>query len=215
MRTEMIWVTLVLSQLAACSAMRYERVKLDSPTPAGLCQWDPNRKFFKIAKNQSCAVPIPADHTLTRTGIAVQTDEVYTFDPMPTQVWYDADRRLAALKGEEGSALMRMANYWKKRKKQPYFSLIAVVIGPDGAESPNWVSLGDTEAPKIGNTIVLKVSEPGELGLYPNDARGFYGNNKGLLWVRVTNCGPQCTAVLQTMGAAQTTGALGGTTGGN
>jgi hypothetical protein len=185
---------LVFTQLGACSSRHYERIKVDSPTPPGICRMGAGADFFILKENERCAVPVPAAYALTRTRIAVRAGESYRIEHLPGQIWYDAERRLIALEGERGSLLMRMANGLKKKEQQPYFALIAVVVAPDGTESTtNWISLGDRRDGDTSPKDVLKITEDGELGLYPNDARGFYSNNQGLLWVRVSRCTTTCT----------------------
>lgn len=193
MRALIAVALLVLTQLSGCSALRYQRIQVDSPSPGATCKTSESGNAVTIALGESCAVPIPAEYPLTSTGISVNKGESYLIATLPAQAWYDDKRRLVSLAGEEGSFLMRLGNRWKKKNEQPYFALIATVIRADGVESQtNWISLGDRSRSSEGGNNILEVAEPGQLGFYPNDVKRFYGNNKGLIWVRVTRCEGKC-----------------------
>ena len=193
MRVLIAVALLVLTQLSGCSALRYKRIQVDSPSPGATCKTSESGNAVTIARGESCAVPIPADYPLTSTGISVIEGESYLIATLPAQAWYDDKRRLVSLAGEDGSFLMRLGNRWKKKPEQPYFALIATVIRADGVESQtNWISLAGKSGSANGGNNVLDVTESGQLGFYPNDAHRFYGNNKGLIWVRVTRCEGKC-----------------------
>lgn len=193
-RELMLALTLALS-LSGCALFpSYKPVTLDSASPI---PGDVKRCGQQLSGK--CIALVRADQWTSKTGVMVKANEAYCVRVLPDQVWFDADRRNTAPRGERGSWIMN--RHIKRHPESDFFSLMintqlnAVAPGAPGAAGAlPVIAMGmDLGASRPGAPYVTPVD--GELVLYPNDAMGpagaqthWYKNNSGQIWVEISRC---------------------------
>lgn len=204
------WVLLLtaLTLLAGCVSTRYAPAQADSPPPPGvllaLCKAE-SAEAYRLAAGASCLFPVRADQKFTVTPLLIDKDETYRISVPRNQVWYDASRRNVAPAGDPGSWEMNRFQHWKRHDKSEWFALIVANLRQvPGSTPPQEPARYEHHEPKefrdVSQAPELKVTHPGRLAFYPNDAIVpllddiFYSNNSGQIWVHITRCGAVCPA---------------------
>ncbi len=118
----------------------------------------------KLNVGDSVQIIVPANIFTTPTGVQVTRNEVY--DIKTIGEWIDADFSATDANGfPPNKAFLMLGRILKRMPLKNYMMLCA--------------SINKSHHFFIGNRIIKKISKSGILNLYPNDAKGFYENNKG------------------------------------
>ena len=122
-----------------------------------------------LADSASFKVTVQANHELTASMIAVYDGETYQITA--TGEWQDADYTPSDADGFEGmNAPMFFGMLLKPLPGASYMKLCGKV---EGWKFP------------IGNSTMVKMKRSGKLYLFPNDAKGYFGNNSGTMEVTI------------------------------
>lgn len=179
---------LLVTALAGCAAggpepatavtppvVNGQTVNVTGPCPAAL---EPGRRCWALVR---------AWDWYSDTGVRVARDQAYCLRIPAGQVWLDRNRRNTPPQGEPGNLLMNAFGFLK-RHPLPWFTLMAGVVEgvPPGLQaSADIQSRREVQAQDLSAQRRLAVAAAGALVLYPNDARFFYRNNHGQIWVQV------------------------------
>lgn len=175
-------ILLILSGCAHCPEWDDCHVMSDSPKPETSlreCK-DVQRLTNEVS---SCIVQVAANQKETIVGLTVEGGEKYRVIVPCKQSWKDCNSQLVPLCGEKGSFKQNLF-FWRKRASDSlWFSVIAEVIDDKHQLQAQYDLCEDHE---------FKISKPGTLILYPNDAEGFfscenefYDNNRGKIWLEI------------------------------
>jgi len=121
---------------------------------------------------QSRTVVVPAKANWTGTGVVVKRGEVYRFESLPPDRWYDFYYPTSA----RGYSSLPFQSHWESKRRvplAPWFSL----CGSIGRAGKAFQIHINEDEPLPGN---------GEVGLFTNDVPSAYWNNWGSLHVRIT-----------------------------
>jgi hypothetical protein len=172
--------------LAACASLKYTPVVIDTPMPLTqtktLCTHNAQGELARLEPGKRCMAPVSADAALSRVPLAVQPGDTYRILVPEGQVWYDASLRYVAPAGDRGSAMQNIFRFMRRNADSNWFALMAANV----AAAPG--SDQEFEVKDIQQHDVVDFGKPGQLAFYPNDARHFYGNNQGRIWVVVMRC---------------------------
>lgn len=188
--------------LGACAAIRYEPIRADSAAPAvlpaSICglkedpRYEQDRRLVHLAPNEYCYTVARANMWQTRTPLEVKSGEVYEITVLPGQVWFDKDRRVDPMVGDEGSALMNLFKGWKREERSPWFRLLALTVAKPRNEQEAGTTAQEFKQSVIPANGQLTIEHDGQLAFSPNDASfspgkggALYANNQGQIWVRV------------------------------
>jgi hypothetical protein len=155
--------------------------KEDSPEPVSNMKLCENMKTLPIGT--SCRVSVTAGDFETHVGLTVIRHEEYKVTVPCDQVWYDCTRRNLPLCGEEGSFMMNLLSFKKRQKDALWFSVIAEVKADD--KKSTYYDLCKVADSSSKKTAKFDVMNDGELIMYPNDADGYYFNNRGKIWLEI------------------------------
>jgi hypothetical protein len=188
--------------LGACAAIKYKPVEADSAAPliepASICGlkddplYEQDRRFVRLAPNESCYTVARANMWQSRTPIEVRSGEIYEITILPGQAWFDLDRRVDPIVGDKGSPLMNLFKGLKRDEGSPWFSLIAFTVAKPLDEQEAGMSGQEFAHSRIEADGRLAILHDGQLAFSPNDASfsqgkggALYANNHGQIWVRV------------------------------
>jgi|ERR1700674_269295 len=118
-------------------------------------------------------VRVPACSMWTSTGVVVEQSELYRFESLPPDRWYDFFVSAPALGYDSISPIQARLEGKRRVPSARWFALCAS-IEPSGV--PFAINLGNDQP----------ITHNGELGLFANDLSKAYWNNWGSLQVRVT-----------------------------
>lgn len=154
----------------------------DSPKPVSNMSLCNEIKSLPVV-GTSCRVSVDAGDFETHVGLTVIHHEEYKVIAPPDQVWYDCTRRNLPLCGEEGSFMMNLLSFKKRQKDALWFSVIAEVKTDD--KKSTYYDLCKVADSSSKKTAKFEVINDGELIIYPNDADGYYCNNRGKIWLEI------------------------------
>jgi len=183
-------LVVALGLLSGCALTHTEQQKSDSPLPVVLLDGSVKTCTPYLTEGAQCLAPVLAGAWFSNTGVSVKPCEVYQVTVPASQFWFDATRRNQPPKGDKGSALMNLAASWKRHPDALWFALMAATL-PTELRGKQSEAL-DLPAQDLSAHPLVRIDKPGELVLYPNDARlpllkpkYFYGNNQGQIWVLI------------------------------
>lgn len=114
-------------------------------------------------------VEVSADRLYQPTGVSVTKGEVYELTAEGH--WQDADFPSTDGNGFKGFTAPMFFGMLLKPMPGQYYMKLCGKVG-------NWKF-------PIGTSITIRIRKSGELLLFPNDAKGFYKNNHGILRVAI------------------------------
>jgi hypothetical protein len=183
---------------AGCAAVKYETVPYDTPRVADLraCA-HPER-----GRVEPCLALVRASEWHSPSGLQVTRGMQYCIEVPEGQRWFDKSLASSPPHGEDHPKLDRFAAM-KRVPGQQWFALM-VAVAPEKPGRPQ--TDGKWSPPKETDTAPVAAgascgqkgwrfqpAQPGELVFFPNDAvspigdkRGFYRNNSGQIWVKIT-----------------------------
>jgi hypothetical protein len=177
--------------LSACAgpevSIKAEPVASDMPMPKGarLCSRTAD-KLGRLDGNDFCLAPVIASYWLSRVPIEVRADEEYCIEAIKDQIWYDATNANVPPHGFKGSATMNVLASQRRQQEAEWFNLFGAVVSQNPSAKTEY---GPVDLEKQ-HCIKVPQSAPQDavLALYPNDAKDFYWNNHGRIWVWVARC---------------------------
>jgi len=137
-----------------------------------------SKSMSTLESGEACWFVVQSELIYNSTGLTLKASEVYEITVPPGQFWYDKGRRVSAPLGDEGSWLTKHLSFIKRHREQPWFALMAIVKNTE--EEPDSAAI-----PIKCKTMIF--ARTGNLYLYANDSRHFYGNNQGRIWIRIRN----------------------------
>jgi hypothetical protein len=129
----------------------------------------------RMEKGECALVLVAANVRWSHTGLFVKTGEEYQFFVLPGQWWLDAYIPSTA-DGYRCSLIewcMSLGKNWKHLPEAKWMAL-------GGAIGEN-----DSTAFLIGESRAHTIDHDGELICFANDARGFFWNDVGHMWVSI------------------------------
>lgn len=127
----------------------------------------------RIQSTTSIVVHVPARSKWTPTGILVQKGDIYRFESLPPNKWYDFFYPAPAT----GYGSLSVVQSWSEPKRRVPDANWFVLCGSIERSGPAFNIWSVDRKPLKAN---------GQLGLFPNDTPNAYWNNCGELRVRIT-----------------------------
>jgi hypothetical protein len=125
-----------------------------------------------LKPGQTRTVVVPAKANWAGTGIVVKRGEVYRFESLPPDRWYDFYYPTSA----RGYSSLPFQSHWESKRRVPLAPWFALCGSVERAGKAFQIHINRDE-PLPGN---------GEVGLFANDVPSAYWNNSGSLHVRIT-----------------------------
>ena len=132
-------------------------------------------KLNRLQQGDSAVVLVRANVRWNHTGLYVKKGEEYQFLPLPGQYWVDLIIPATA----EGYSLALTEWYMSLAKNLKHLP------------GQKWMALGgaigevDKTAFLIGDSAQYAMETEGEIICFANDAKGFFWNNIGQMWVSI------------------------------
>jgi hypothetical protein len=202
-----VCVFFAMAMLGGCASIKVTPQPIDSPQPVADMGENPiyclalaaqaasndkdtkpetnakTGKHVKLEANQSCWFVVQSDAPENATGLKLDIDSYYEITLPAGQFWFDADRRVPASVGDNGTWFTRtFFTFLKKHPKSPWFALMAHRCG-DTTKSQQ-VS-ADLNAKEPARQSIIEGFE-GELCFYVNDVPNHYENNGGRIFIKIS-----------------------------
>lgn len=146
-----------------------------------------------LESGEACWFVVQSELIYNSTGLTLRASDVYEITVPPGQFWYDKERRVSAPLGDGGSWLTKHLSFLKRHREQPWFALLATVTNKE--DEPDVAVIPINCKTKI-------FARTGNLYLYANDSRHFYGNNQGRIWIRIRNVTKEQSVAKETLPCA-------------
>lgn len=172
-----------------CASTKSTPLAADSQPPAHteeqLCRRSADGQLRELQPGEACLAPVTASFWLSRVAVRAQQGEKYCVSVPLAQTWLDASIINAPPHGSKGSPLMNLALPLRRHIDADWFVLYGAVVADDVASTDEYSSVNLEQ-----NTCfdIPSTPKPATLAFYPNDARGFYWNNHGRVWIWISRC---------------------------